>query len=319
VNRSLNVSVIIPCYNSEAFIERTIRSVIEQTYQYIEIIAVDDGSKDRTCVVLNKLKNRFNFLQIYYQENKGACAARNFGFRNSCGKYILYLDADDIIDFNNLKHQVNQLENSEPDTISMGSWDRFTERIEDASFPIRLLDKDWDKPIDWLVNAWEGKGMAQTSVWLTPRHLIEKAGPWDERLKVNQDGEFFSRVLLQAKAIKFCPGAKVYYRSEWGNTVSKILNEDKASSLLLSYRLYKENILPHEDSMRVRNALMLNFLSFIYRFNGKYPELANQAREEIKALGFNKLPTYGGRHFQKLARIIGLEGALKLRKVVSGY
>jgi glycosyltransferase involved in cell wall biosynthesis len=314
----MKVSILIPSYNSSRFIEEAVNSAITQTYKNIEIIIVDDGSTDSTVDQCRSITEGKKNIRLYAQSNMGACAARNFAFQQSEGDYILFLDADDIISPNKVKAQMEVFERYGDDIVLSGQWDRFENNIEEAQFPVRFLDRDWENPVDWLVNAWEGKGMAQTSVWLTPRHLIEKAGPWEERLKVNQDGEFFSRVLLQAKAIKFCSEAKLYYRSGKADGVSLILSEDKASSLLLSYQLYKEHILKKENSDRVKHALMKNFLYFIYRFYGQYPQLVSQAREEIKLLGFDKLPVHGGSYFRMLAGIIGFENTLKLRGLVKG-
>jgi glycosyltransferase involved in cell wall biosynthesis len=187
----MKVSILIPSYNSSRFIEEAVNSAITQTYKNIEIIIVDDGSTDSTVDQCRSITEGKKNIRLYAQSNMGACAARNFAFQQSEGDYILFLDADDIISPNKVKAQMEVFERYGDDIVLSGQWDRFENNIEEAQFPVRFLDRDWENPVDWLVNAWEGKGMAQTSVWLTPRHLIEKAGPWEERLKVNQDGEFF--------------------------------------------------------------------------------------------------------------------------------
>src|SRR5690606_27096496 len=126
--------------------------------------------------------------------------ARNKAFELSTGDYIQYLDADDLLAPDKIASQIKLFEKYGDVVIVSGQWDRFYNNPEEAVFPDRFLDRDWDNPVDWLINSWEGKGMAQTAVWLTPRKLIEKAGPWNENLTINQDGEFFSRVLLEAKS-----------------------------------------------------------------------------------------------------------------------
>lgn len=90
------VSVIIPCYNQGCYIDECLESVINQTYKYIEIIIVDDGSTDKATIKkLKEIKN--NNVKIIHIENSGVSNARNVGIQNSLGKYILPLDADDKI------------------------------------------------------------------------------------------------------------------------------------------------------------------------------------------------------------------------------
>ncbi|MGQ9856957.1 MAG: glycosyltransferase family 2 protein [Fervidobacterium sp.] len=92
------VSVIIPAYNLESYIERSLRSVLEQTYENIEIIVVNDGSKDKTAQVAEKiLRNAGKSYRIINQENQGVSVARNIGLSVAQGKYIKFLDGDDTL------------------------------------------------------------------------------------------------------------------------------------------------------------------------------------------------------------------------------
>lgn len=91
------VSIIIPAYNGEKYIERCIRSLKEQTYKKFEIILVNDGSTDRTEEICLKLKENDQQIYYYYQENAGAGAARNMGLYYASGKYIMFVDCDDYL------------------------------------------------------------------------------------------------------------------------------------------------------------------------------------------------------------------------------
>lgn len=94
MNNQKLVSIIIPCYNAEKTLEKTLESIFNQTYRNYEIIAVNDGSTDETLNILNNYKNK---ITIINQENKGASAARNCGFKESKGQYLLFCDADVIL------------------------------------------------------------------------------------------------------------------------------------------------------------------------------------------------------------------------------
>lgn len=105
------VSIITPAYNSEKFISETIQSVINQTYQYWELIIVDDYSSDETCKIVNEYNKKDSRIKLYkLQENSGAAVARNFALSKTKGRYIAYLDADDLWYDEKLEKQIKFME-----------------------------------------------------------------------------------------------------------------------------------------------------------------------------------------------------------------
>jgi len=103
------VSVIIPCFNGGKYINKTIKSVLDQTYQEFEIIIVDDGSTD--LVTKQYLTNLSNTkIKVFFKENGGVSSARNFAISKSSGDYILPLDADDLISKDYLQLAVDILD-----------------------------------------------------------------------------------------------------------------------------------------------------------------------------------------------------------------
>jgi glycosyltransferase involved in cell wall biosynthesis len=104
------VSVVIPCFNSEAYLAETIESVLNQTFKDWELILVDDGSTDKSAVIANRyaerLPEKIVCLSHPGKENKGVCASRNLGVKNARGKYIALLDSDDVWTKEKLQHQV---------------------------------------------------------------------------------------------------------------------------------------------------------------------------------------------------------------------
>lgn len=90
------VSIVMPCYNGEQFIQETIDSVISQTYKNWELLVVDDGSKDNSYSLIKEYTNRDSRIHLIQQKNAGSAAARNNGIRRSRGQYLALLDSDDI-------------------------------------------------------------------------------------------------------------------------------------------------------------------------------------------------------------------------------
>ncbi|MEX2484637.1 MAG: glycosyltransferase family 2 protein [Brumimicrobium sp.] len=108
MKQNIKVSIIIPCYNSERFIERTIYSVLKQSVSELEIIVVNDGSTDSSRDLIERIIDPR--IRLINTENNGVSKARNIGLQESRGKYILFLDSDDLIQRDYLKNAMEKLE-----------------------------------------------------------------------------------------------------------------------------------------------------------------------------------------------------------------
>ena len=92
------ISIIIPIYNSECYLDECLKSVLQQNFNNYEVICIDDGSEDNSREIVKKYAERYEFIKIiFHEKNRGLSAARNTGLKNACGKYVLFLDADDMI------------------------------------------------------------------------------------------------------------------------------------------------------------------------------------------------------------------------------
>lgn len=118
--KNKKVSVIIPTYNTEKYIERCLHSVTEQTYQNLEIIIVDDGSIDRTVELCQKYQRTDSRINIITKENGGAGSARNVGLKNVSGDYISFIDSDDYIEKEMIDVLVSLLEENNADISICG-------------------------------------------------------------------------------------------------------------------------------------------------------------------------------------------------------
>ena len=93
----IKVSVIVPVYNAQDYLEQCIVSILEQTLQEIEVICVDDSSTDRSLEILKKYEKEDSRMRVLTQPNSGAGAARNRGLSQASGEYLSFLDADDFL------------------------------------------------------------------------------------------------------------------------------------------------------------------------------------------------------------------------------
>lgn len=92
------ISIIVPVYNVDRYLENCLKSILNQTYKNIEIILVDDGSTDESRKICDEYSSKSNNISVIHQENQGASVTRNVGVKHSKGKYVVFIDADDEVD-----------------------------------------------------------------------------------------------------------------------------------------------------------------------------------------------------------------------------
>lgn len=118
------LSVIIPVYNGEKYLKQTIMSVLNQPYKSIEIICVNDGSKDNSLEILNSIRNLEDRVKVISQNNQGVATARNNGIKHANGKYLAFLDQDDLWCTNVINEDlISEINNVYPDLISFGYYE----------------------------------------------------------------------------------------------------------------------------------------------------------------------------------------------------
>ena len=116
------VSVIIPAYNVEQYVERCVYSVTKQTYRNLEIILVDDGSTDCTGIICDKLAKEDNRISVIHKTNGGLSDARNAGIDVSRGEFISFVDSDDYIASDMLEHMMNAMCETDISMVVVGFW-----------------------------------------------------------------------------------------------------------------------------------------------------------------------------------------------------
>ena len=114
------VSVIIPAYNTEKYIERCLKSIIDQEYKKLEIIVINDGSTDRTLSICKEIALGDERIQIIDIDNSGVSKARNEGLRLAKGKYVCFIDADDYIEKDYIKKYLNVMNQTQADIVIGG-------------------------------------------------------------------------------------------------------------------------------------------------------------------------------------------------------
>ncbi len=303
------VSVIIPAYNAGKYLAATLDSLLAQTWKNIEIIVVNDGSTDNTLAIAGSYRQQ-GVITIS-QENKGQDAAINNGYGYSKGSYIKFMDADDLLNPEMIEIQMNTLSRSD-EYVAYGEWGRFyNDRPDLADFAPMDYWKD-ATPVDFLTSR-PGGVMLQCGIMLVPRKLVDAAGLWDERLILYNDTEFFNRVLLQSKGIKFSKGARLYYRSGMNNSISAGRTRKFFESTFLATNLIAEQLLAVEDSYRVRNLIANSYLDQYYRMYPDFPDLIRANEQEIARYKEGTVKPEGGKVFMVLQKVFGWKMAKRIQ------
>lgn len=139
------VSIIVPVYNAELYIERCINSIINQTYKNIELILFDDGSLDASLELMKVYERKYDFIKVYSHDNSGVAITRNEALRKTTGYYIMYIDNDDYIDSDYVEKFVNKIEETASDIV-VGGYKRVNKNKK-IMFQYTPQNDDWQKYI----------------------------------------------------------------------------------------------------------------------------------------------------------------------------
>ena len=207
------ISIIIPCYNVENYISRCLDSCVEQTLFDIEIVCVDDGSKDRTAQILDYYAKKDCRIKVIHKENAGVSAARNTGLEHATGKWIMFADSDDYLDSLACEKVWKESMTNTADIIVHGGyivpdypkpeswkfWAVLTRTTVYKDFSFRLLDERGATPFLWL-QAYR-------------RELLERTGVrFCEDITFGEDLIFQFENLPFANGVSFISERLYYYR-----------------------------------------------------------------------------------------------------------
>jgi glycosyltransferase involved in cell wall biosynthesis len=235
------VSIIIPLYNAENYLNETLYSVLSQTYSKWECIIIDDGSTDSSKAIVNKYCKRDKRFKYYYQENAGASSARNRGVDISTGEYIQYLDADDVMLPDKLRLMVKKSEILNENEILycnmlLGKHDDIHERI-----PLRFaLNLGHDVTFNETYRKFAlDFGIIPTCL-LFPRKTILNA-KWNTELGPGEDWDYYLQILNRNYVFRFFPEVLVLYRDTPDSHSKNNENSIKSSYKLLAYWVAEKN------------------------------------------------------------------------------
>lgn len=233
------ISVIIPAYNRGKYIVSAILSVLEQSFKNgIEVIVVDDGSTDNTSDEVIKLQEAGKNIILEQQENKGPSIARNAGFRKARGKFIQFLDSDDMIEKEKVALQLEALIHNPGVDYATCGWSL----LDDCTGKVKGIF-GLDKGSEWRVLP----NFLYFDFWpngtpLYRREICEKTGPWLESMKAFEDWEWHIRMALRGGRGIHVPKSLMFVRDHGGPRLSRT-QEGMQATNIESFNLFLEVIL----------------------------------------------------------------------------
>ncbi len=251
------VTVIVPAYNYGHFLNETINSVTSQTYKELECVVIDDGSTDNTRKIVSSLAKQDNRIRYIYQNNQGVSVARNTGIKVSRGSFIQFLDADDLIESNKLKRQVDFLECNTQFDLVYGEARYFTtENPEERRYSLWNPDRLWMPLIsgsgDQLVLSLLKRNIVPINSPLTRIEIINKVGGFDTNHGMFADWDFWIRCAIAGINVKFLQAEDTFALIRMHTSSMTIYQSDKH---LLEIIKLREKVTKYSLSS---NALNLN-------------------------------------------------------------
>lgn len=307
-----HVSIIIPCYNKQAYVGAAIESALAQTHPS-EVIVIDDGSTDGSLAEIKRFEG-----QIIWEtgHNRGGSAARNRGLDRATGRWVQFLDADDLLAKDKVATQVAALRGRSDTEIALCPWSLLQDDGQIAPPDPRHYWQTYSRGVDLLADMWYDGGLFPPHVWLVSRALIERIGPWDEALTGDDDGEFFGRVLCAAKDVHFCSDTQVFYRDPPEGSVSRDRSLKSAQSFWMAFEQVAAALLSVRNDAQTQKACLSRARKTGYAWRD-VPEVLEKAAAWEKAHGRFDLSPSLPLKTRWLVAIFGLQRGLAIRRALA--
>ena len=276
------ISIIVPVYNLEDYIENCINSLTNQTYKNLEIICVDDGSTDGSASVINGLAERDSRIKYFYQENAGVSSARNKGLESAEGDYLMFIDGDDYVHYQAVEILVKCIVENNCDMVSAHQKHTFSlyEEMNDIQnfICIEAAHKDLFKEVN-------GNVMGKSSC----AKLLKKNVALNARFPVGitngEDANFVIRLLDTGIKTFILDAVLYYYYTRENSSVTSEFTESKFS-ITLSFDDLCEHLRNSENEFLKAYCLQYLFQTIFYnRTNSIGTSAEEYVLSESKRIG----------------------------------
>ena len=259
------ISIIVPNYNTEKYLPRCLDSLIGQTFKDIEIILIDDGSKDNSIQVMQKYAQKDKRIKVFTQENSGPARARNQGLENASGKYLMFCDSDDWYELNMCQVMYDTIEKQKVDVVYCDAILDFEEDLPQQEKDVRTIESYYT-PLHkgkFLLSekvAFSTKVVLWNKIWR--RDLIEKYHIRFPDGHEHDDDAFWYMYSFVAKNIFYLKDKLYHYFLRAGSIMSTQFNKKPKNRMdrlaIAEYTL--EFLLKHHLEKKYLHAIIYIFL-----------------------------------------------------------
>lgn len=311
--KNIILSIVVPVYNVEKYIENCLNSIIENYCNGIEVILVDDGSKDNSSLICDRYVEKYDYISVIHKENGGLSSARNAGIKKAKGKYIWFVDSDDYIKKGSIKKIIDYTANN-TDLILASYCDIYSDgRIVEDDLP---NPEQGIKAYEYFYNLGSASYAAFRSIckkiFILENDLFFTEGIYHE------DEDWTPRVLCSAKNFSIIPGTIYYYRVGNPKSIISTPNPKKIhDKIFLSTKIYNRII---DENI---NGVMREFLE--YRIEHNFIAALNEVivykgkeRDEVikvikdKTYLISGLNTKKSKSVFRLIKLVGIENTSRI-------
>ena len=257
----LKISFIVPVFNVEKYLSQCIDSIIEQNYNNLEVILINDGSSDSSPIICDEYVKKDNRIKVIHRSNQGPSSARNFGIEIATGDYVCFLDSDDFWENAKLEDIMDSLRKSQSDMMVIPIVSYFEEQNEYRPF---------SQKIENINNKKNGKEYLceilkkeYTFGWCPIRYIINRKILGDSLRFIEgylcEDVDFVFRLWNSVSSVDFYNEDVYIYRRENSNSITHIASFKFSVDLLFMIKQNLENASKYNTQRELRNLLYLNF------------------------------------------------------------
>lgn len=294
----MELSIIVPIYNVEDYLEECLKSLYNIKNIKLEIILVNDGSKDNSFKIMEKFKETHPEKTVLInKKNGGLSSARNAGMEAAVGEYISFIDSDDFVDSDKFEKFFKEGQKDKLD-VMVGNMRYYTpEKTGNSLFRSDIVKNSGIvNGIDFFWNLFQKPKCFREEVVddIYKREFLLKNNIWFNENIVHEDSEFTPLVYLKAEKVRYIDRAFYFYRQRTGSIMNKVSEKSMTSLEMICERFFDEyKKLDSAKGKEVLSALILSFYSVVVykRYNGagdwkrvhkRYKELYRELKNNKK-------------------------------------
>ncbi len=280
------VSIIIPVYNLEKYIENCLNSIVNQTYENLEIICVDDGSADKSAEKIKAIVEKDSRVKYFYRENAGVSAARNLGLEKVTGDYVMFVDGDDYMHLQTVELLLNEIEKYGCDMVCAEH--RYTQRLDERQEVIKNAESTVLEIPEMFVNR-GNSCLAKSSCGKMIKASVARKTQFPVGITNGEDGYYVIMLLDKGITARHINSELYYYYNRPDSAVTADFNI-RQFSITYSFDMLCDELANSKNSFLKKYCLQYLFQTILYnRTRAIGSACEKQVLEETKKIGRKRL------------------------------